>query len=97
MCIPLDFSKVVKDFVTSGKYSQIIEIKPWQKKSCENKPYNRNASLKVRWVGVILLNGGIEVLATSLLVSKKYRNEIFKEMYFKRWKIETYYDELKTN
>lgn len=27
--------------------------------------------------------------------SKQYGQEIFKELYFKRWKIETYYDELK--
>jgi len=32
---------------------------------------------------------------TSLLNSKKYRNKIFKELYFKRWGVETFYDELK--
>ena len=39
--------------------------------------------------------GEIEVLATSLENEKLYKNEIFKELYFERWKIETYYDELK--
>jgi len=42
-----------------------------------------------------LNSGAIEVLATSLLDSKQYGNEVFKELYFQRWKIETYYDELK--
>lgn len=95
MRMPLDFSQVVKDFVASGKTSQIVEIKPGQKKSFENKPYTKSSTLKIRLLRITLNSGGIEVLATSLLDSKHYGNEVFKELYFKRWKIETYYDELK--
>ena len=95
MRMPLDFSQVVKDFVASGKTSQIVEIKPRQKKSFENKPYTKSSTLKIRLLRITLNSGGIEVLATSLLDSKHYGNEVFKELYFKRWKIETYYDELK--
>ena len=95
MRMPLDFSQVVKDFVASGKTSQIVEIKPGQKKSFENKPYTKSSTLKIRLLRITLNGGGIEVLATSLLDSKHYGNEVFKELYFKRWKIETYYDELK--
>mgnify|MGYP003599993676 FL=1 len=95
MRMPLDFSQVVKDFVASGKTSQIVEIKPGQKKSFENKPYTKSSILKIRLLRITLNGGGIEVLATSLLDSKHYGNEVFKELYFKRWKIETYYDELK--
>ena len=95
MRMPLDFSQVVKDFVASGKTSQIVEIKPGQKKSFENKPYTKSSTLKIRLLRITLNGGGIEVLATSLLDSKHYGNEAFKELYFKRWKIETYYDELK--
>jgi hypothetical protein len=95
MRMPLDFSQVVKDFVASGKTSQIVEIKPGQKKSFENKPYTKSSTLKIRLLRITLNSGGIEVLATSLLDSKYYGNEVFKELYFKRWKIETYYDELK--
>lgn len=32
---------------------------------------------------------------TSLLDNQKYPSKIFKELYFLRWKVETYYDELK--
>ncbi|MFD2292188.1 transposase, partial [Mariniflexile gromovii] len=39
--------------------------------------------------------GQVEILMTSLLDSKTYPNSIFKELYAKRWGIETYYDELK--
>ena len=95
MRMPLDFSQVLKDFVASGKTSQIVEIKPGQKKSFENKPYTKSSTLKIRLLRITLNGGGIEVLATSLLDSKHYGNEVFKELYFKRWKIETYYDELK--
>ena len=95
MRMPLDFSQVVKDFVASGKTSQIVEIKPGQKKSFENKHYTKSSTLKIRLLRITLNGGGIEVLATSLLDSKHYGNEVFKELYFKRWKIETYYDELK--
>ena len=95
MRMPLDFSQVVKDFVASGKTSQIVEIKPGQKKSFENKPYTKSSTLKIRLLRITLNGGGIEVLATSLLDSKHYGNEVFKELYFKRWNIETYYDELK--
>ena len=95
MRMPLDFSQVVKDFVSRGKHSQIVEIMPGQKKSFENKPYNKTAVLSVRLLRIVLPSGGVEVLATSLLDSKQCGNDIFKELYFERWKIETYYDELK--
>ncbi|AEW87083.1 hypothetical protein B0A78_11285 [Flavobacterium columnare NBRC 100251 = ATCC 23463] len=93
--MPLDFSQVVKDFVKSGKHSQIVGIKPSQKKSFENKPYDKNAISNIRLLRIVLPGGGVEILATSLLDNKQYGNEIFKELYFQRWKIETYYDELK--
>ena len=32
---------------------------------------------------------------SSLIDNKKYRCKMFKELYFKRWKVETFYDELK--
>lgn len=95
MRMSLSFSQVVKDFVQSGKHSQIAAIQPGKNTDLKEKLYDKTASLKVRLVRVILSSGEIEVLATSLLDSKQYNNEIFKELYFERWKIETYYDELK--
>lgn len=52
---------------------------------------------KLRLVKVTLDTGEIEVLATTLLDGKKYPIEIFKELYFKRWGIETNFDHLKSN
>ena len=52
-------------------------------------------TITVRLVRIILSTWEIEVLATSLLDEEKYDTEIFKELYFKRWRIEVYYDVLK--
>ena len=42
-----------------------------------------------------LAKGQIEVLITSLLDSNKYPTSQFKQLYFKRWGVETFFDELK--
>jgi len=51
--------------------------------------------VKVRAIKVLLDDGEIEILLTSLLSQEKYPNDIFKELYFKRWKVEISYDILK--
>lgn len=92
-----NFIKEVNDFWDSKQKSEIIEINNCPSKSkmqldklgIEFKPF------KIRLVKVILDNGEIEVLATSLLDENKYSVSIFKELYFTRWGIETNYDHLK--
>jgi hypothetical protein len=54
------------------------------------------ASLKVRFVRVVLDNGEIEVLATSVLDYDQLTPEDCKELYYLRWGIETFYGILKT-
>ena len=51
--------------------------------------------VKVRLIRVILDNWEVEVLATSLLDEEKYNYIDFKELYYKRWWIEIFYDILK--
>jgi Transposase DDE domain len=93
--VKTDFSNLTKAFVASGKTSQTADIHPSQNKSYSDKPYDKDSTIKVRLIRIELSSGQIEVLMTSLLDSKKYRQKIFKELYFKRWGVETYYDELK--
>lgn len=84
----------VKNFIRTNKTSQIVEInscKYVHKKKGEQKP----APIKVRLIRVELSSGEIEILATSLNNTRKYPSKLFKELYFKRWKVETFYDELK--
>jgi hypothetical protein len=89
------YNNTVKAFVISGKKSDIVEILPSQKKAILNKDYNKSTPMKVRLIRVDLPNGEVEILMTSLLSSQKYPTKIFKELYFLRWGIETFYDELK--
>jgi Transposase DDE domain len=53
-------------------------------------------TLIVRFVRVTLDNGEYEVLATSLLDQQLYTPADFKELYYLRWGIETFYGILKT-
>lgn len=62
--------------------------------SCKND-CDLPEEIPVRFVKVILDSGEIEVLMTSLLDSKKYPREDFKNLYWLRWGIETYFDILK--
>lgn len=52
-------------------------------------------TIQVRFIKVILDNGDIEVLATSILNKEKLQTSDFKELYFQRWKIETCYEIIK--
>lgn len=52
-------------------------------------------AIKVRFVRVILDDGEIEVLATSVLDENILKTEDFKELYFKRWGIEIFYEIMK--
>lgn len=93
--VKVTHSKIAKCFVDSGEKSIVTEVFPQENHSFKGKDYNKNSELKVRLVRVDLPSGEIEVLMTSLLDSQKYPTKIFKELYFLRWGIETFYDELK--
>ena len=87
--------KAVKEFLKTNKMSKIVEFHSNEYVYKKKKQKVIKPPIKIRLIKVILPSGQIEVLATSLLNSKKYLTRDFKEMYFKRWKIETLYDELK--
>jgi len=61
-----------------------------------SKKVAKGNSLKVRLIKVQLESGTTEVLATSLLDKATYLTSDFKDLYFDRWKIETYFDILKS-
>jgi len=91
--------KEVQDFFNSDKKSKIIEIKElgWKSEEQITNLKIEFESFKIRLVKVILDNGEIEVLATSLLDEEKYPSEEFKDLYFLRWGIETEFDHLKNH
>lgn len=83
---------IIKDFITRGKASEIVEWTPpysaiqGLKKS--GFLINKNTSLKVRLVRVEL-DGSPEVLITNLWEEEGHPVSEFKELYFMRWGIET--------
>jgi Transposase DDE domain len=88
-------SKVVCSFILSKKRTLILDVFPQEKQVFTGKDYDKTTGLKVRLVRVDLPNGEIEVLMTSLLDSQVYPASMFKELYFLRWGIESFFDELK--
>ena len=96
--LPSIFLKETNDFFKSNELEKIIEIKIRRKNKNQNKYITDkiyNKQIKIRLVKVYLDDGEVEVLATSLLDEKKYPYEIFKDLYFKRWPIETNINVLK--
>lgn len=86
---------IAKDFIAAGKKSLITEMYPNNRHSFKGKDYDKDSFLKVRLIRVDLPGGEVEVLITTLLDSQKYPAKMFKELYFLRWGVETFYDELK--
>lgn len=82
-------------FVNSKKRTTIVDILPHKEQDFTGKQYDRKTTIKVRLVRVDLPSGEVEILMTTLLDSQIYPSSMFKELYFQRWGIETFYDELK--
>lgn len=91
--------KEVRSFFESEEKSKIIEIESLHENS--NKRLKdlglEFKAFKIRLVKIILDNGEIEVLATSLLDEKEYTLEDLNWLYSKRWGIEVSYDHLKNH
>lgn len=95
MRVKISFSTVTKTFVTSGEKSKIVQIYPDKNVFISDKTYDKNTPIKVRLIRIDLPSGETEVLMTSLVDSKEYAHKIFEKLYFMRWGVETFYDELK--
>lgn len=93
--VKTSFSGLIIDFEKSRKKSLIVEIYPGKNKKLINKKYTKKCPIKVRLIRVELASGQVEILMTSLLDSNTYPTNQFKQLYFKRWGVETFYDELK--
>jgi len=97
--VKLSFNNVVKVFVASGKTSEVVEFEASSDAVKTLKNYKidigRKDKLLVRLIRVILEDGSIEILATSLLDEEAYPSEEFKALYNYRWGVETHFDTLK--
>jgi hypothetical protein len=79
-----------------GPDDVITEITANQKFLANPKNEGLPRKLTVRFVRVALDNGEFEVLATSLLDQQQFTPGDFKQLYWFRWGIETFYGVLKT-
>lgn len=90
-----NFSNRVNKFYESQKKEEVIAINPKQSGSFKDLPYTKDEIIQVRMIRIKLSSGETEILMTSLLDKEKYLYTDFKELYFKRWGIETYYNRFK--
>jgi hypothetical protein len=83
----------VKAFVESGKKDLTEEWLLTETSITELRKrgmmVNNKTRISVRMLRIVLDDGEIEVLVTSLIDKKKYPHKIFKDLYFKRWGVET--------
>jgi len=92
-----NFVSEIDSFWQEKHVSKVMEI---SKCSEESEAQLRKLGIKfkpfkLRLIKVFLGNGEVEVLASSLIDEKAYPLRIFKELYFRRWGIETKCDHLK--
>ncbi len=90
-----DFNNKTIAFYSNGKSSEIVKIYPGKNTKITDKPYSKDTHQEIRLVRVELSGGESEILMTSLKNVTAFPNSIFKELYFKRWGVETFYDEFK--
>lgn len=88
-----DSLNIVREFLKTGKKEAIVEMKPTPAireglKSC-GFIISAEHVIKTRLIKVELENGTIEVLMTNLLKADGYRHREFKDLYAKRWGVET--------
>lgn len=90
-----DFSNATRKFIQSGQNDCIQEIYPKQNQSFKGKTITSTSHIKIRFIRIKLENGEDELLMTSLTDQIKYPYGCFKQLYYQRWSVETYYNRLK--
>lgn len=95
------FNNEVIAFVASEAKSKIMEFKAGnnavEQLLKHGYKITRETTVKVRLIKVKLDDGTIEVLITNLYDEQEFPLKIFKELYFKRWGIETNYSTQKNS
>lgn len=95
----LGHNKAVKDFVSSGKSSAIVNFHPTSNAikyfAQQDINLNKKDAVKVRLVRVELNTGEIEILITSLMDEEEFPAADFGEIYNLRWGTEICFDTLK--
>lgn len=95
-CSAASFKAARKMLNGEGPDSQIVTLTPCDKQAPLMRQLELPPSITVRFVRVKLDTGEWEVLVTSLVDEEKYSTGEFKELYYLRWGVETFYGLIKT-
>lgn len=88
------FNQAVLDFVGSDQRTALVSIAAGKDTSYA-KGLHKGHRIEVRLVKVVLDTGEVEILITSLINEQEYPNDLFKDLYHKRWGVEQFYDMVK--
>ena len=86
---------LIRAFWDGRQRDQVLELTAPERQRAFVRQHGLASSLRVRFVKIALADGGVEVVATSLLDAKQVPRSALKTLYGWRWGIETYYDRLK--
>jgi len=87
--------KEVENFVKSSNTDALVTLSAPKRQKALIALEDLPEEVTIRLVKVILDNGEEEILLTSLREKTIYKTEDFKEVYNKRWGLETYFDRIK--
>lgn len=88
-----DSLKLAQDFLLTGKNEDVVYLLPTpvirDRLRESGIIISKNHKLKTRLIRVELENGCTEILMTNLFKSEGFKHKIFKDLYAKRWGVET--------
>ena len=86
---------VIQEMFTGDIEDQIVTLKVPRDQKSKMRSLHLPTEIQLRLLRVVLDNGEVEVLVTSLLDQKQYPLDEFKALYARRWGVETFYSTLK--
>ena len=90
-CSTGSFKAAQEMFKEGAPESRVVTLKPSYANYKEMQALELPMEIEVRFLRIVLDTGEVEVLVTSLLDEVEYPTEIFKELYYLRWGVETFY------
>lgn len=88
------FNGQVEEFLASGLMSRTVLMEAG-KNARPGRGTKQSDRVTVRMVKVLLDNGEVEALLTSLVDEARFPTAVFKELYKQRWGVERFYDVVK--
>jgi hypothetical protein len=85
----------IRAFWDGPEQDQVVELVVPERQVAFVKQHGLTSRIRVRFVKIALADGGVEVLATSLVDAQVVPAAALKTLYGWRWGVETYYDRLK--